>query len=228
MVVRTPRRRARLVGFTDRAVVLFNDRLLAILWNASLRRRGVDMGAAERVLGRPIVSLASGSSVSIGDRSVLISRPAATALGVARPVILRTLRTGARIEIGADVGMSGTTVCAATSITIGDRVLFGADVVVSDTDFHAIDAIPRRYEPLPESKPTDAVVIGSDAFVGARSIVLKGAVIGSGSVIGAGSVVTGTIPEGVVAAGNPCRVIRPLPPQGSRELLAAQGERDRT
>jgi len=132
------------VGFTDRAVVLFNDRLLAILWNASLRRRGVDMGAAVRVLGRPIVSLASGSSVSIGDRSVLISRPAATALGVARPVILRTLRTGARIEIGADVGMSGTTVCAATSITIGDRVLFGADVVVSDTDFHAIDAIPLQ------------------------------------------------------------------------------------
>ncbi|WP_354298600.1 DapH/DapD/GlmU-related protein [Pseudarthrobacter sp. PvP022] len=52
--------------------------------------------------------------------------------------------------------------------------------------------------------------IGDDVFIGARSIILKGVEIGNGSVIGAGSVVSASIPAGVVAAGNPCTVLRPL------------------
>ena len=168
------------------------------------------LGRAVRIIGLPIVELAAGSSITLGDRCIVISRSASTALGVGRPVILRALREGARIEIGADVGLSGTTICAATHVSVGDRVLFGADVLVADTDFHEIDAIPRRYAAPPQPKETDRVVIGDDVFIGARSIVLSGSTIGEGSVIGAGSVVKGEIPPGVVAAGNPCRVIRPL------------------
>jgi acetyltransferase-like isoleucine patch superfamily enzyme len=58
------------------------------------------------------------------------------------------------------------------------------------------------------------VVIGDDVFIGTRVTVLPGSTIGSGSVIGAGSVVSGNIPSGVVAAGNPCRVIRSLSTAG--------------
>lgn len=166
-----------------------------------------------RLIGRPIVSRRRDSSVSIGPRSVLISRASRTALGVSHRVILRTLRVGATIEIGSDVGISGAAICAAERITIGDRVLLGADVIIADTDFHALDAIPRRYAREPE--PGDRIIISDDVFVGARSIVLKGAVIGEGSVIGAGSVVTGEIPASVVAAGTPCRVIRSLSNQES-------------
>ena len=106
--------------------------------------------------------------------------------------------------------MSGTTVCAAYRITIGARVLIGADVMIADTDFHEVDQIPRRHLPIPTPSERDAVSIGDDVFIGARSIVLKGSSIGNGSVIAAGSVVTGDIPAGVVAGGVPAKVLRPL------------------
>src|SRR6266567_1593728 len=54
--------------------------------------------------------------------------------------------------------------------------------------------------------------IGEDAFIGARAFVLPGVTIGARSVIGACSVVTEDVPENVVAAGNPCRIIRSRPP----------------
>ena len=57
------------------------------------------------------------------------------------------------------------------------------------------------------AKPID---IGSDVWVGGGAIICPGVRIGSRSVIGAGSVVTRDVPEGVFAAGNPCRVIREI------------------
>jgi len=54
--------------------------------------------------------------------------------------------------------------------------------------------------------------VGSDVWVGGGAILCPGVTVGSRSVIGAGSVVTRDIPEGVFAAGNPCRVIRRVEP----------------
>jgi maltose O-acetyltransferase len=56
------------------------------------------------------------------------------------------------------------------------------------------------------------VDIGSDVWVGGGALILPGVRIGSRTVIGAGSVVTRDLPEGVLAAGNPCRVVRSLEP----------------
>ncbi len=53
--------------------------------------------------------------------------------------------------------------------------------------------------------------IGSDVWIGGGAIILPGVRIGDRAVIGAGSVVTRDVPDDVFAAGNPCRVIRPLP-----------------
>jgi len=53
------------------------------------------------------------------------------------------------------------------------------------------------------------IIIGEDAFIGARAFVLPGVTIGARAIVGACSVVTKDIPENVIAAGNPCRVIRP-------------------
>ncbi|MFI1467788.1 acyltransferase [Streptomyces wuyuanensis] len=162
-------------------------------------------------IGRPVVHLAEGSSIEIGSGTTLISRAPNTPLGVARPVILRTMRPGARMVIGEHTGLSGATICASISVTIGNRVLMGADVLIADTDFHPVDTVPRRFEP--ESRAAAApVVIGDDVFLGARSIVLKGVEIGAGTVVGAGAVVTSSLPPGVVAGGVPCRVLRPLAP----------------
>jgi putative colanic acid biosynthesis acetyltransferase WcaF len=53
------------------------------------------------------------------------------------------------------------------------------------------------------------ITMGEDAFVGARAFVLPGVTIGARAIVGACSVVTHDIPENVIAAGNPCRVLRP-------------------
>ena len=84
-------------------------------------------------------------------------------------------------------------------IEIGDRVTLAPNVHIL-----AHDASIKR---LTGYARIGRVIVGSDVFIGAGSIILPGTEIGKGSIIGAGSVVTGDIPSGVVAAGNPARVI---------------------
>lgn len=89
-------------------------------------------------------------------------------------------------------------------VTIGDHTLIGPAVQIY-TATHPIDRVERRS--LEFGRP---VTIGSDVWIGGGAIVCPGVTIGSGTVIGAGSIVTRDVPEGVVAVGNPCRVIRSL------------------
>lgn len=90
-------------------------------------------------------------------------------------------------------------------VTIGDHVLFGPGAQVY-TALHPLDASARRSG-VESAQP---VTIEDDAWIGGGAIVCPGVRIGARSVIGAGSVVTRDIPPDVFAAGNPCRVIRPL------------------
>ena len=92
-------------------------------------------------------------------------------------------------------------------VTIGSDVLFGPAVQIY-TATHPLGYEARRTW-RESAKP---VVVGSDVWVGGGAILLPGVTVGSRSVIGAGSVVTRDVPEGVFAAGNPCRVIRALEP----------------
>jgi maltose O-acetyltransferase len=89
-------------------------------------------------------------------------------------------------------------------VTIGDYTLFGPAVQVY-TATHPMNAELRRRQEFAK-----AIEIGSDVWVGGGAIICPGVRIGSRAVIGAGSVVTRDIPEGVFAAGNPCRVIREI------------------
>ena len=178
---------------------------------------GVKIGSRCKFVGRPIVARYSNSEIIIRSKVVLVSKSKFTALGVSKPVIIRTLLSDSKIEIGENTGLSGVTVCAALRVSIGARCLIGADVLITDTDFHPVDVLNRRYLPLPNPKATDGIVIGDDVFIGARSIILKGVTIGNGSVIGAGSVVTKDIPTNVIAAGNPAKVLRVIVPQHSAE-----------
>ena len=90
-------------------------------------------------------------------------------------------------------------------ITIGDHVKFGPNVQLY-TAAHPID--PEERATFKEfGKP---ITIGDKAWLGGGTIVVPGITIGEGSTIGAGSVVTKSIPPHVVAAGNPCRVIKEL------------------
>jgi len=89
-------------------------------------------------------------------------------------------------------------------IEIGARATIAQEVYLS-SGTHDFD---RPEMPLVAAK----ITIGEDAFIGARAFVLPGVTIGARSVVGACSVVTKDVPENVVAAGNPCRVIRSRPP----------------
>jgi acetyltransferase-like isoleucine patch superfamily enzyme len=172
-----------------------------------LRRHRVTAGQNIEFHGLPILQSAEVGSICLGSGITLCSDSAYTALGVSRPVILRTLLPGARLSIGDDCGLSGTVICAAQSITIGRRCLFGADVMVVDTDFHPVAPVHDRRNALLERAARAPVVVGDDVFIGARCIILKGVTIGAGAVVGAGSVVVSDIPANTVAAGSPARVL---------------------
>jgi galactoside O-acetyltransferase len=112
------------------------------------------------------------------------------------------------VEVGDDTTFNnGVTLRAeGPGISIGRECLFGWSIQVLDSDFHDLD--PRRR--IGGTPATGQVRIGNNVFVGANTIVTKGVTIGDDSVIGAGSVVVRSIPAGVIAAGNPARVIRAL------------------
>jgi maltose O-acetyltransferase len=99
------------------------------------------------------------------------------------------------------------------TIRIGDYTLFGPAVQIY-TATHPLDYKKRRPPASDESKVAlefgKPVEIGSDVWVGGAAIICPGVKIGDRSVIGAGSVVTRDIPPDVLAAGNPCRVLRDL------------------
>lgn len=179
---------------------------LANLWLVAL---GAEKGSGLRCFGIPIITMAPGSKIVLGENVVLCSRSARTALGVNHRVILRTLLPSASIVIGNNVGISGGSICAASSITIGNNCLIGANVTMTDTDFHPVSPLGRRYAPLLEAQRRP-LIVEDNVFLGANVTVLKGVRIGRNSVIGAGSVVITDVPEGVIAAGNPCRVIRSI------------------
>lgn len=199
------------------------DAVLTRVWQLrgrlALHALGVKGAHGVRYYGMPVVSRAPGSSIELGPRVVLCSHPRFTALGVARPVILRTLSASASIRIGADVGISGGVICAFSSVQVGDRCLIGADVQITDTDFHATAPANRRFETRPEMIASAPVVIEDNVFLGAGVRVLKGVRIGSNSVVGAGSLVTRDIPPDVIAAGVPARVIAQLSSPASQTSL---------
>jgi acetyltransferase-like isoleucine patch superfamily enzyme len=187
----------------------FVDRCYVPLLNAfSWRRQGLRVGCGAIWYGVPILSLSPHSRIQVGDHCVLCSRSNQTALGVNHPVVLRTLLPGAQILIGNRVGMSGTTVCAAERVTIGDRCMIGANVTIVDTDFHSLDPVIRSSPEDARSAKVRPVEIGSDVFIGCGCTILKGVTIGDGAVIGAASVVTHDVPAGMIVAGNPARAIK--------------------
>jgi len=112
---------------------------------------------------------------------------------------------GSNIELGERVFFNfNCIVLDVCSVRIGSFSLFGPAVQIY-TPMHPFNAELRRREEF--GKPVE---IGSDVWVGGGAIILPGVRIGSRAVIGAGSVVTRDVPEGVFAAGNPCRVIREI------------------
>lgn len=117
-----------------------------------------------------------------------------------------------RCDYGFNIHTSGLTVinynCVildTSPVLIGENAFIAPGVCIACAG-HALDA-EQRAAGIGTSAP---VTIGKNVWIGANATICGGVTIGDGSVIGAGSVVTRDIPAGVVAVGNPCRVLRPI------------------
>ncbi len=88
-------------------------------------------------------------------------------------------------------------------VHIGDNVMFGPNVNIY-TAGHPLDA-EKRNSGLEYAQP---IHIGNNVWIGGHTVVNPGITIGYNTVIGSGSVVTKNIPSNVIAAGNPCKVLR--------------------
>jgi galactoside O-acetyltransferase len=113
---------------------------------------------------------------------------------------------GKHVHFGKNVYANfGLTMVDDTHIYVGDYTLFAPNVVVA-TAGHPIDPELRARG----LQYNAAVHIGKNCWIGAGALIMPGVTIGDNTVIGAGSVVTKDIPAGVVAVGNPCRVMREI------------------
>lgn len=113
---------------------------------------------------------------------------------------------GSNIICGTRVFMNyGCVILDCNTVRIGDRALLGPNVQIYAAN-HPLDP-NKRKEGWEFALP---VQIGNDVWIGGSAIICPGVRVGEGSTIGAGSVVTKDVPANVVAAGNPCRVIREL------------------
>ena len=150
-------------------------------------RTATRVGTNADVLGTPIVDA---TDIEIGDNLKIWSAHR------------QCLVTGpGRIRIGNGVFINCAIIYSELSVTIGDDVALANEVYVMDTPSHGMEGQD------PEPKP---VVIGDGTWVGTRAIVLPGVTIGSRVVVAAGSVVTRDVPDQVLVAGNPARVVREL------------------
>jgi len=115
----------------------------------------------------------------------------------------------ATISIGSGTWINNNFCAVAdhSSIVIGSRCRIGPNVEILDSDFHGLRVEDRG---LSRAEWAKAVSIGDDVFIGSNAKILKGVTIGSGSIIASGSIVTKDVPAGVIAGGNPARVIKAI------------------
>ncbi len=160
------------------------------------RRRGVRITVGRNFRCHGKLVIAGKGTVTIGDDVVVRHN--------LRHVYLGSGSSDYVIEIGDRVWLHGTSISCRERVEVGDRSLVGR-VEIVDHEFHD----PRDLERTQEirSRP---VILGADTWIGNDCLILKGVEIGRYSVVGARTVVRRSLPEKVVAIGNPAQVVKHL------------------
>lgn len=145
----------------------------------------------------------------VKKRSILLQK----LLGDCHP--LTFIEPSFRCDYGFNIHTYGLTVinynCVildTSPVHIGENTFIAPGVCIACSG-HALNA-EQRAAGIGTSGP---IIIGNNVWIGANATICGGVEIGNGSIIGAGSVVTKNIPEGVIAVGNPCRVLRNITEQ---------------
>lgn len=185
------------------------------------KRAGLTFKKTWKIVGKPVIikrqwyerlfKKHNGGMLKIGDSFTCNNIIDSNSLGIIQPCVFNIAIDNSLIKIGNNVGISGSTINAATTITIEDNVIIGSGCLITDTDSHPLT---YEYRLVNDMSKTNAspIIIKEGAFIGARSIIMKGVTIGKHVVIGAGSVVTKSIPDNVIACGNPAKVVKSLVP----------------
>lgn len=149
-----------------------------------------------------------GGKVLIGENSLI-------------ECLIATETENSIVTIGNSVYIGGgTTIDCVERITIEDNVLISFQCIIQDSDNHSTKYSERKNDTRDwmnnqhhnwELTPKKPVKISKGAWLGARSIILKGVTIGEGAIVGAGSVVTKDVPDWTIVAGNPAKIIRTIP-----------------
>lgn len=120
---------------------------------------------------------------------------------------LQTHCKDSRIIIGNNTILNGTMIHCRDLVQIGNYCLFGPGSKLVDNDSHRISIdITERRKP-PKSAP---IVIKDNVWIGMNTLILKGVTIGENSIVAAHSVVVKDVPDNVLVAGNPSRIVKQL------------------
>jgi acetyltransferase-like isoleucine patch superfamily enzyme len=152
----------------------------------------------------------AGGKITIGDQCIMSAQ-------------ISTETNYSKVTIGNQVFIGGGTIIDCVSeVNIGDNVLISYQCIIQDSDNHSTKFSIRKNDVTDwmnnqyhnwDVTPKKPVSINKGAWIGARSLILKGVTIGEGAVVGAGSVVTKDVAPWTIVAGNPARVIREILPE---------------
>lgn len=176
------------------------------------RQSGVVLGNENRLDGVRLAGRARDHAlINVGDQcdlegTWLLNEPEAT------------ITIGSRSELN-----HGCSLDVLERLEIGDDVLIGPEVHITDHDSHALDWELRRNDHLARrtgSRDYDVVErapvrIGDKVWIGRRALILRGVTIGEGAVVAAGSIVTRDVAPWTLVAGVPAREVRKLPAYGA-------------
>ena len=183
--------------------------LWSIPMTLCMRMKGIKTKGIVYSGGRMFAYKEGGSTIEIGKNCRFMNWQFGNLIGLNHKCIVATQSDDAKLTIGDKCSFSGVSIWCHKEITIGNNVRVGANVTIMDSDQHTDDPRAGRDKP---------VKIEDNVWIGGGVTILKGVTISKNSLIGAGSVVVKSIPENVIAAGNPCKVIRPLDEETIKKL----------
>lgn len=201
------------------SVIWFIGKIWAFIYsyslNTTLKRVGIRLYTAWiskefKNLGHgsvinPDINLIGGKYISIGDKTIIGCRSALTAWNIyGTDKFIPSITIGSNVSIGED-----SHITAINKIEIGNNVLTGKKVTISDNAHGKSDPLSLKIPPLQRKMYSDGPVIIEDGvWIGDKVSILSNVRIGENSIIGANAVVTKDIPANCVAVGIPARVIK--------------------
>lgn len=166
--------------------------ILSTIRGASLKLKVSRIGFLPLIDGKCIIK--NSGQFTIGNNFSVRAKPL--------PVFI-TVFQNAKLIIGDNVFLNyGVDIGCTRQIIIGNNVMIGGHTNIIDNNFHPVDSC--------DTNVGKKVVISDNVWIGNNCIILPGVCIGHNSVVAAGSVVTHDVPNNVLVAGTPAKVVREL------------------